>query len=86
MLSAAGRAQRGGTTILSQNAKPCGELLKLLAMLLRSGSGCNGGAGRKARSGWDTQRRARWFLDHLVAEVSQQHSSNASILKRERIK
>lgn len=28
----------------------------------------------------------RWFLDHLVAEVSQQHSSKAINSERERIK
>ena len=53
---------------------------------LRSGSSCDGGGGRAARSGWGPQRRRRWFSGHLVAEVSQQPVQSINAEKRERIK
>ena len=49
------RGSRGGTAIRSQNATARGELLKVLAGL--SGSSCDGGGARAARSGWGPQRR-----------------------------
>ena len=52
---------------------------------LRSGSSCDGGGGRAARSGWGPQRRRRWFSGHLVAEVSQQPVQSINAEKRERI-